>query len=378
MLRKLVILSLIIRLLLPVNLYSQLKSPFTGDPVKYKEELTAFMGPNLKDDQKANLNTFLANWDSTAFSDEDMIRIIDLTSQFYGRSMRPVPHMNNFLTTINTYIRKRGESEFLSNWLTGLSEIVFNPRVSIENIDRYIKNTELMITDNILSQMSTMRWKVKNSTLKFIHDTVFKVVVTNATLVCSSLKDSTEIYNVSGTYYPEIMEFHGTKGIVTWEKAGYARDDVFAEISNYVINTARNSFTVDSARLTHSTYFKTPVYGLLSDQSITFRDKERADYPRFETYTREFSIKNIYEGINYEGGLAFEGSTVKGSGSSIWPAKITIFRKDTLSHYHKISGIYLFKSRTLQLGSIHVRFILEKIQFTTQTLAFRIMQHRGR
>ena len=331
MLRKLVILSLIIRILLPVNLYSQLKSPFTGDPVKYKEELTAFMGPNLKDDQKETLNTFLASWESKAFSDEDMIRIIDLTSQFYGRSMRPVPHMNNFLTTINTYIRKRGESEFLSSWLTGLSEIVFNPRVSIESIDRYIKNTELMITDNILSQMSTMRWKVKNSALKFIHDTVFKVLVTNATLVCASLKDSTEIYDVSGTYYPEIMEFHGTKGIVTWEKAGYSRDDVFAEISDYVINTARNSFTVDSARLTHSTYFKTPVYGLLSDQSTTFRDKERADYPRFETYTREFSIKNIYEGINYEGGLAFEGSTVKGNGSSIWPAKITISRKDTLS-----------------------------------------------
>jgi len=331
MFRKLVIISLLIRTVLPVDLHAQAISPFTGDPVKFKDELTAYMGPNLKDDQKENLKTFLANWDSLAFSNEDMTRIIDLTSQFYGRSMRPVPHMNNFLTTINTYVRQKFTSEFLSNWLIGLSEMVFNRRNSTEIIDRYIKNSELMITDNVLSQMATLRWKVKNSTLKFMHDTVFKVIVTNATLTCSSLKDSTEIYNVSGTYYPEILEFHGTTGIITWEKAGYARKDVSAQITNYIINTTKNNFTIDSARLTHSTYVKTPVYGVLSDQSITFRDMERADYPRFETYTKEFILKDIYKGINYQGGLAFEGSRVKGSGSGTMPARITISRNDTLA-----------------------------------------------
>jgi len=331
MFRKLVIISLLIRIVLPVDLHAQAKSPFTGDPVKYKEELTAYMGPNLKDDQKANLNEFLSNWDSLAFGREDMTRIIDLTSQFYGRSMRPVPYINNFLTTVNTYVRRKFTSEFLSNWLIGLSEMTFNRRITTEIIDRYIKNSELMITENVLSQFPALRWKVKNSTLKFMHDTVFKVIVTNATLTCISLKDSTEIYNASGTYFPETLEFHGTSGLITWEKAGYARKDVFAEIKNYIINTTKNFFTVDSALLTHSTYFKTPVYGLLTDQANTIRDKEKSDYPRFETYTKEFLIKGIYEGINYQGGLDLEGSTVKGSGSGLMPAKITIFRKDSLA-----------------------------------------------
>ena len=80
-----------------------------------------------------------------------------------------------------------------------------------------------MIKENVLFESGSVKWKVKNNTLKFLHDTAFYVAVSNATLTCYSQKDSTEIYNVTGKYYPEIQQFRGTKGIVTWEKAGYSR-----------------------------------------------------------------------------------------------------------------------------------------------------------
>lgn len=363
-------------ILLPVSLYSQLTSPFTGDPARYREELTAFMGPNLKEEHKANLSLFLNNWDNGAFSQEDMTRIIDVTSQFYGRSMRPVPHMDNFLLTLNTYIRVKGDSEFLSNWLRGLSEIVFSPRIPIESINRYIVDSKLAITDNTLTQNSTIRWKVKNSILKFTHDTVFKIIVTNATLVCYSQKDSTEIYNVSGTYFPEILEFHGDKGIITWEKAGYPRTDVFAEIKNFKINTSKNNFSVDSAKLTHNTYFKMPVYGLLTDEAIAVSNKEKAYYPRFETYTKEFTLKNIYKGVNYRGGLLFEGATVKGSGSSSLPARITIYRNDTI-RLNVISAGFVFSKKGFVSQEASVALYLEKDSIYHSNLALSYVEQPG-
>jgi hypothetical protein len=369
MLKKLSVINLLILILLHGNLFSQVKSPFTGDPAKYKEELTAYMGPNLNGEQKATLNAFLSGWDSTAFNRENMTRIIDLTSQFYDRSMRPVPHFNNFLITLNKFTERRLSAEFLGSWLTGLSELVFNPRFSTENIDRYIRNTGLMITDNVLSDVGGLRWKVKNSALKFLHDTVFKVIVTNATLTCYSQKDSTEIYNVSGTYYPEILQFHGTKGKITWEKAGYPKEDVFAELNNYFINTSKNNFTVDSAKLMHKTYFKTPVYGLLSDQSTGFASNERANYPRFETYTKEFKLKNIYKGVNYEGGLSFEGATVKGSGTRELPAVVTLSRNDTL--FLKIkAGEFIFSKTGLISGETSMALYLDKDSIYHSNLGF--------
>ena len=296
------------------------------------------MGPNLNPEQLANLNTFLVRWDSAAFSKENMDRIIDVSSQLSSRSMRPVPHFNDYLMTLNYFIEYKRDATFFTNWMTGLSEIAFNPRFSNDIIDRYFRNTGSMIKGNVLFESGSTKWKVKNSSLKFLHDTAFYVSVSNATLTCYSQKDSTEIYNVTGNYYPEIQQFIGTKGIVTWEKAGYAREDVFAELSDYSINTTRNSFTIDSARLTHKTYFKEPVSGSLTDQTSSFSNKEKASYPKFETYAKKFHIKDLYKGVNYEGGLTFEGAYVKVTGKNYAPAIITLFRNDTLymQRFHPI------------------------------------------
>jgi hypothetical protein len=367
--KKLVIITLFLLLVTPCNLLSQAKSAFSGDPVKFRTELTSFMGPNLNPEQIANLNIFLIRWDSAAFSKENMVRILDLSSQLSSRLMRPVPHFNDYLITLNYFIEYKRDAAFFNNWLTGLSEIAFSPRFTNDNIDKYFRNTSSMIKDNVLFESGSVKWKVKNNTLRFLHDTVFYVLISDATLTCYSQKDSTELYKVSGAYYPEIQQFRGTKGIVTWEKAGYSGEDVFAELSNYTINTSKSSFTIDSARLSHKTYFKEPVSGILIDQAISFKNKEKANYPRFETYTKEFKIKNFYEGVNYEGGLTFEGANVKGTGQNFSPAKITLYRNDTL--YLKInSKEFLFSKTGLNSQETSMSLYLDKDSIYHSNLGF--------
>ncbi len=51
MLKKLIILVLVVQVLIPVTLFSQTKSAFSGDRTKFRAELTAFMGPNLNAEQ---------------------------------------------------------------------------------------------------------------------------------------------------------------------------------------------------------------------------------------------------------------------------------------------------------------------------------------
>ena len=342
--KKLVILSLILLYLSSSFLEAQPKSAFTGDIDKFRSELTAFMGPNLNAEQHANMDKFLLRWDSAAFSRENMSNIVDISNQLSGRSMRALPHFNDFLKTINYFVDFNKDAAFFTSWLRGLSEITFNPRISTDNIVRYFKNTGSMIKEQVLSETGSVKWKVKNSKLQFAHDTVFYVTVSDATLTCYSQQDSTELYNVSGVYYPEIQLFRGSKGIVTWEKAGYSRKDVYAEISNYTINTARNSFTIDSARLNHLTYFQKPELGKLSDQTTSFSNKEKANFPQFITYRKEFRLKNIFKGVNYEGGLSFEGASVKGTGENYSPARIYFYRNDTL--YLKVGSKEFLFSKT--------------------------------
>ncbi|TAL64261.1 MAG: hypothetical protein EPN88_11220 [Bacteroidetes bacterium] len=367
--KKLVILSLIFLLITPCVLISQARSAFSGDVSKFRSELTAFMGPNLNPEQAANLNTFLNSWDSAAFSKENMVRIIDISSQLSSRQMRTIPHFYDYLITLNNFVQYKSDAALFTNWLTGLSEIAFNPRFSNENIDRYFKNTSSMIKDNVLYESGSVRWKVKNYTLKFLHDTVFYVSISNATLTCYSQKDSTEIYNVTGNYYPETQQLKGSKGTVTWEKAGYPGSDVYVELKDYSLNLTKSSYTIDSVRLKHVIYFKEPVLGVLTDQATSFSNKDKANYPRFTTYAKHFQLKNIYEGVNYEGGLSFEGANVKGTGENFFPAKIALFRHDTL--YLKIlAKEFLFSKAGLNSQETAISLYLDKDSIYHSNLGF--------
>ncbi|MGE5419652.1 MAG: hypothetical protein ACM3UT_05670 [Chloroflexota bacterium] len=357
------------QVLISVSLHGQTRSAFTGDQTKFTTELRAFMGPNLNEVQAANMNSFITKWDSTAFNPEVMTRIVDISSQLSSRLMRPVPHFDSYITTLNYFAEFKRPGDDFRNWLDGLSEIVFSPRFTNDKVYSFLRNTASMIKDNTLYESASVRWKVKNYNLKFQHDTLLFVDIRDATVTCYSQKDSTEIYNVTATYYPESQLILGKKGIVTWEKAGYPRNDVFAEITDYVINTSKSSFSVDSARLMHKTYFKEPVLGALTDQPTGFSSKEKATFPKFTTYATKFRIEDLYKDVNYEGGLSFEGANVKGTGTNYIPAHLTMFRNDTL--YLKIgSKEFLFSKATINSSEASLTLYLEKDSIYHTNLGF--------
>jgi hypothetical protein len=367
--RKLILLSFLCFSSFSGIALSQGKTVFTGDPVKFKDELIAFMGPNLQADQSAILNSFIAKWDSSAFSRENMTRILDLSGQLTGRQIRAVPQFSQFLKTLVDFCNYKRDDAFLSYWLTGFSELIFNPRFSNETVFRYIKNTSSLIEDNLLFKSGSVSWKVKDANLVFVHDTLFNIRIDNGTLTCYSQRDSTEIYNVTGIYYPDMQIFKGSTGTVTWEKAGFPKSDVFAEMTNFTINVTKNNFSCDSAKLTHKTYFKDPVYGILTDQAASVSNKEKAIYPKFETYTKAFRLKDIYKGVNYEGGLAFEGAQTKGLGEKTLPAKISLLRNDTL--YIKItSNEFVFTRTGLSAMGTESTLFLDKDSIFHSNLGF--------
>ena len=97
-----------------------------------------------------------------------MTRILDLSSQLTGRQMRAVPQFSQFLKTLNDFCEYKRDDAFLSYWLTGFSEMLFNPRFRNESIVKYVENTSLLIKENLLINTGSVKWKVKNADLKFV------------------------------------------------------------------------------------------------------------------------------------------------------------------------------------------------------------------
>jgi hypothetical protein len=355
-------------------LFSQAKQTFSGDAGKFRNELTAFLGPNLTPEQGAIATTFYSRWDSSGFSRDNMMKIIEISSRLAARNMRPAPQFIDFLKTLNDFAANPVQPEFLNSWLAGLKKTAGGQLLSNDNLDRHFRNTSALINSNTIYDAGNTKWKIKGTDIHFSFDTIFKVAVNNVTLTVRSFKDSTEIFGVKGIFYPEISEFRGSKGIIYWDKAGYTKQDVVTEIFEYRINITKTSFSADSARITHKTYFKEPVYGKLSDQASSYSSPDRALYPKFETNTKKFLIKNLYEGVNYEGGLTLEGATVKGTGNKSFPAKITLYRNDTL--YIKVaSGSFLLSKSGINSQDASGTLYLAKDSIFNSSIGFSYNTH---
>ena len=68
----------------------------------------------------------------------------------------------------------------------------------------------------------------------------------------------------------------GSKGRLTWERAGLAKGEVYAEIKGYEIGMKSAGFTADSA-LFSSKYFKEPILGKVSEYVLSNRGPRESD-----------------------------------------------------------------------------------------------------
>jgi hypothetical protein len=356
-------------ILFSTNILCQETSQFSGDNTKFKEELLQFMGAPTSDEQKLDLQHFIVLWDSTAFSPITNNLIINVSSQMRARNMRPSPAFFTLMHTLYQFNEKEIGEKQIIDWLISLSEIIFDPRYSSIKIDKYIEISGLFIKDNTLYDSGSIKWQVKEGKAVFARDTTLQIHITDATITCYSLKDSMEIFHFTGYYNPDQFKLICKNGLVTWEKAGFAKEKVSANIYSTVIDVTQNTYTCDSSMLSHKSYFKSPVAGKLTDKATYAKSPEEATYPRFETYETRFKIDNLYKDVHYEGGIGLEGAIVHGTGSSYFPAKLKLYRNDTL--YVKISSKSFILSQS-SLNSIEssVTLYLDKDSIYHSNLGF--------
>ncbi len=105
---------------------------------------------------------------------------------------------------------------------------------------------------------------------------------------------------------------------------------MYAQLNTYEINMSRSEYTARDAVFVNKYYFDAPLKGTLIDKVKLNKIPEDADYPQFDSYQKDFKIKELYKDIDFEGGLSMQGSKLVGTGNREKQAQIFIYRKDTL------------------------------------------------
>ncbi len=319
--------------LIPSFLLSQRIKKFSEEVHLYPSELKNFLGPNLNQDEKDLFQKFEVSWDTanqtSLFSEDERMRIIDISNKLLKRKARAVPHFIEYMTVILSFKETSTEKENYDQWEKGFKQYIDNKKITLTSLSEFMKISIDVLNHNYLYQSYSVEWKSLSSNYYFkLEDDNLRIYFDETDLVCYSKRDSVHIYNTKGYLDPIEVVWYGSKGEVTWERAGYERSQVYAELGNYSINVKKSYYDADSVKFTNKNYFNEPLMGVLTEKVQNIREPGYANYPKFQSYQVNFKLDNIYDNINYTGGLSMEGAKLIGSGNQEEDACLTFFHNE--------------------------------------------------
>jgi hypothetical protein len=282
------------------------------------------MEGKISESNKETFEKFNTYWSTGKFSEQLRDSIIYISNQLLKNNAKREPH---FVRMINFFMEI--DSTFFDNnkfktWMKSFHYAISQKRRKLPITMRLFNFTLEFSESSALYVSNTRNWYSSSDNYQFIFDTTLKVIYNNTNLKCRFREDSIQVFNTSGTYYPFSSYWNGENGKVTWERTGYQRDNIYAELSDYDIDMSKAEYTADSVKFINKLYFDEPVLGKLEEKLIHISNSSNAIYPVFSSYQSIFEIDNIYENIDFVGGFTMKGSQFIGSGSKNKEATIYV------------------------------------------------------
>ena len=331
---------------------------FSTELENYPGELVIFMGTSDEEAQPLIIQTFIENWNAGMMLESTKAQLIALSNKMLDKNARPRPHFVTFLQVINAFTLYNGPAENYLNWLRSMHHFTATRDYTLPVINDYLLFSLKLLNFGILYESNSTRWTSSNADFQLLFDDSVQVVVGPTDLTCNAVRDSILVYGTSGIYNPISHSWRGDGGRITWERAGYAPDQVYAALDKYMINFRFYEFHADSVAFYHKQYFNFEILGSLDDKVERILSQATANYPRFESYQASFRLDDIFEGIDYYGGISMYGSKMIGSSIGDYKARLNYFRNDTLvivAH----SDIFVFDPEFITSNEAEISIYLE-------------------
>ena len=296
-------------------------------------------------------------WEVGRFSKAEKDKIKLLSEQMRQANLRNYPFFFDFFTAINALAYTRQSEQSLLNWLNLMEQLLQHK--STREFTSYLDFSNSFFRDGLLSQKGSASWYLRKPDYSFQADTVLRILVEKADLVCASRRDSSLIINTSGSFSFEQNTWVGKGGQVDWWRFDLDKDKTFAALKSYHIDLSQPEYQADSVTFYHKYYFDFPMQGVFQDKVHSSPPSERTSYPRFTSYFKDYSIKNIFSGIDFNGGLAIEGSTLKGIGEGRERAKL-FFHKNSETQMSLTALDFVLTDNKIFSRSVSAKVFLDK------------------
>ncbi len=300
--------------------------------------------PEDKKTIEALVSSFSQFWNSNKLTEDKKIQAIEVFNLMLKKRIKPYPEFTDFMNTLALTAKANLDENSYSSWINGMKSSL--QKSTNKNFLDYIEISNNLLSDNVLYLSKSTKWSSDNKSFKIVFENNQPVVVfEKLNLKCFSKNDSSYIENTKGKFYITDVKWKGQGGKIYWTRAGFSKDSVYAEFKDYTIDMTGSDFKADTVTFYMKKYFPTPLIGKLNEKVLAKTSSDIVRYPAFESYKKDYIIKNIFPNINYKGGFALNGDKFLGKGNTEFKASIEFISKNKifLKSYSKSFSIYTDK-----------------------------------
>ena len=363
-------------------IFAQAPKSFSADSVQFLSEMSDYFSSvkgKEKEGKEFIKEQFKPFWFGGHLSDEKRKFVYATSMAMLQKKLRPYPDYFNFFSAlINLYTKAKLQENSIKSWQMSLEKLI--SKSSAKKLSDFLEASNDIFGMNKLYQSPSVEWFTGTNNFEFSFDSLPKIIFEKTDLFCAVKADTASIIGTSGIYYPTEKKWVGKGGKVTWKRAGIEESSVNAELKKYSANVTKSGYEADSVVFINKFYFQNPLLGTLDEKAVPDATVENATYPRFESYSTHFEIKNLADGkVDFEGGFSIRGSKFIGSGSTTADAvlyfkwkgkplvkassKTFIFKKEKITSEDAAIVMYLDKD------SIFHPSIKMKFEFNTKELS---------
>ncbi|MFO8236544.1 MAG: hypothetical protein R6U04_14195 [Bacteroidales bacterium] len=312
------------------NVFSQVISEFPSDSDEFIDAYTDYMEDKISESNEKIFDEFVDYWTSGKFDKEYRDSIAYVSNKLLIFNGRREPHFRKMMEVFIKIDDTPFQSRFFDEWMKSFRHASSLKKEELSTVMQLFDFTISFIENKCLYNSNSRNWYALSHDYQIDFDTTLSITYQNTNIKCKFRNDSIQIFNTSGTFYPFKNQWRGNRGKVTWERAGYSENEVYAELSDYNINMTKADYKADSVKFINKLYFNEPVLGKLEEKLEHIIKPGKAIYPLFQSYQKIFKIKDIYNNMDFTGGFTMKGAQFIGSGDQNKDATIDVYNEDTL------------------------------------------------
>lgn len=304
---------------------------------KFIKELMNVLGDlntsDPKDFVKKELQPLLV--ETSEFPDDHFKTMVETCNLMETKKLHPYPEIYNYVFSMYSIVVKKQSNASYKAWHGSVEQLL-----NSKNINRFKDFIELsadFFSKSVIAETPNHAWYYKGGSFAF--DVTDKPIIKfqGGKLIClvknttettkkdKPFHDSIVVDGSNGIYDPFLKKYVGRGGKIYWEKVGLGKEVSNATLYGYDIPMKSTNLSCDTVLLV-TPYFSKPIFGKLTDRAFVITREMDKTFPYFVSFDKRLAIKNIKEGVDYEGGFSLQGASFIGVGTVKEPAKVFIYK----------------------------------------------------